>query len=83
LPDGSGWELIKTLLQHCPVRGIAISGYGYDTDIQKSLEAGFVEHLTKPIAADHLFAAIERVAAMPLPTLPGSITHAQPWPAPR
>lgn len=70
LPDGSGWELMKTLLKRGPVRGIAISGYAYDADIEKSLEAGFSEHLTKPIAAESLFAAIERVAALPLPQRP-------------
>ncbi len=70
LPDGSGLELIKALFCRCPVRGIAISGYGFDADIQKSLEAGFAEHLTKPVEAHHLFAAIERVAALPLPSGP-------------
>jgi len=67
LPDGTGWELMKELLSRCPVRGIAVSGYGYDDDIRKSLEAGFAEHLTKPVAAEKLIAAIERVAALPLP----------------
>jgi two-component system CheB/CheR fusion protein len=80
LPDGSGLDLIQTLLRRCPVRGIAISGYAYDADIQKSLDAGFAEHLTKPIDARHLFAAIERVAALPLPTLPNStMPDIPPW----
>jgi CheY-like chemotaxis protein len=67
LPDGTGWELMKTLLKECPVRGIAISGYAYAADIEASHEAGFAEHLTKPVSAEHLRAAIERVATRPLP----------------
>jgi CheY-like chemotaxis protein len=27
---------------------VALSGYGQDSDIQASLDAGFDEHLTKP-----------------------------------
>ena len=78
LPDESGWELMNALLRRCPVRGIAISGYAYDTDIRRSLEAGFLEHLTKPVTAESLFAAIERVAALPLPTPPGRLaSHTQ------
>jgi len=73
LPDGSGWELMKTVLKHCPVRGIAISGYAYDADVEKSLEAGFSAHLTKPIAAESLFATIARVAALPRPASPNPI----------
>ncbi len=29
--------------------GIALSGYGQETDIQASREAGFVAHLVKPV----------------------------------
>ena len=29
--------------------GIALSGYGMDDDLRRSREAGFVEHLTKPV----------------------------------
>jgi len=66
LPDGSGWDLLRTLLLRCPIRAIAVSGYGYDHDIRKSIAAGFIEHLTKPVEAEKLIAAIERVAALPL-----------------
>ena len=72
LPDGSGWELMKTLLKRRPVRAIAISGHGYNTDVQKSIQAGFAEHLTKPITIENLYAAIERVGSLPLGEGPGS-----------
>jgi CheY-like chemotaxis protein len=31
------------------LRGIALSGYGTDEDLQLSREAGFVAHLIKPV----------------------------------
>jgi CheY-like chemotaxis protein len=40
--------------------GIAISGFGNNGDIERSLQAGFSEHLTKPIKLDNLEAAINR-----------------------
>jgi PAS domain S-box-containing protein len=62
LPDGSGLDLIRELRARQPVPGIALTGHGMDDDIQRSLEAGFVEHLTKPIDFRSLEEAIARVA---------------------
>jgi CheY-like chemotaxis protein len=42
--------------------GIAMSGYGMDEDIRKSQEAGFSEHLVKPISFAQLDQAIQRLA---------------------
>ena len=42
-------------------RGIAISGYGMESDIQRSLEAGFSEHLVKPLDLKALELALQRV----------------------
>lgn len=61
LPDGTGQELIRQLLAKRPVRGIALSGYGMEADIQQSVDAGFLEHLVKPINARQLEDAIMRV----------------------
>jgi CheY-like chemotaxis protein len=63
LPDGNGMDLIRYLRAERPIRGIAISGFGMDTDISKSLEAGFSEHLVKPVKLEKLEAAIARVMA--------------------
>jgi signal transduction histidine kinase/ActR/RegA family two-component response regulator len=63
LPDGSGTELIACLRAIKPIRGIAISGFGMNGDIEKSLKAGFSAHLVKPIKVDKLEAAIDRVMA--------------------
>jgi two-component system CheB/CheR fusion protein len=61
LPDGNGMDLIRYLRVKLPIRGIAISGFGMDSDISKSLEAGFSEHLVKPVKLEKLEAAIARV----------------------
>jgi PAS domain S-box-containing protein len=63
LPDGSGLELMRELrnLQRRPA-GIALSGFGMADDLRKSRDAGFQEHLTKPVNFDVLLAAIGRVA---------------------
>jgi CheY-like chemotaxis protein len=41
------------------VRGIALSGYGMEEDVRRSLDAGFERHLTKPINLQALHAAIQ------------------------
>jgi len=51
LPVMSGYELARRVRQNPEndsTRLVALSGYGQDSDIQASLEAGFDEHLTKP-----------------------------------
>ena len=61
LPDGSGLELMRQLMSKRPIRGIALSGFGKDEDIERSRAAGFSEHLTKPIDIKQLEAAIVRL----------------------
>jgi signal transduction histidine kinase len=63
LPDGNGMDLLRVLRSRRPIRGIAISGFGMDVDIGKSLQAGFAEHLVKPVKLEKLEAAIARVMA--------------------
>jgi CheY-like chemotaxis protein len=46
LPDGTGRDLIRALGRERPVKGIALSGYGADADVQRNAEAGFTRHLT-------------------------------------
>jgi PAS domain S-box-containing protein len=57
LPDGNGYELMQELRQRHGLKGIALSGYGMEQDIERSREAGFVGHLTKPVT----FRTLERV----------------------
>ena len=60
LPDGDGWELMKRLSATRHIRAIALSGHNSVDDLQRSAEAGFVEHLAKPLCPEKLCAAIER-----------------------
>ena len=60
LPDGTGIDLMMRLRAISNVPGIAISGFGNNGDIERSLRAGFSEHLIKPVKLDNLEAAIER-----------------------
>lgn len=64
LPDATGCELLAELHAKYGLRGIAMSGFGSDTDLSQTKEAGFLEHLIKPIDAKTLDAAIQRVAQL-------------------
>jgi len=61
LPDGTGIELMTCLRAISNIRGIAISGFGRNGDIERSLKAGFSEHLVKPVKIEKLEAAIDRI----------------------
>jgi len=47
------------------VPSIALTGYGMSSDVQRSVEAGFLEHLVKPVNARELQEAVERVLGRP------------------
>jgi signal transduction histidine kinase len=64
LPDATGCELLEELRDKHGLCGIAMSGFGSDADIVQSKEAGFLEHLVKPIDATVLDAAIQRAARL-------------------
>jgi signal transduction histidine kinase/CheY-like chemotaxis protein len=67
LPDGSGMELMMQLHAISRIPGIAISGFGNNGDIEKSLQAGFSEHLIKPVKLEKLEAAMGRaIGAKPV-----------------
>jgi PAS domain S-box-containing protein len=63
LPDGSGLELMREVRQTWDVPGIAVSGFGSDEDVRMSHDAGFQQHLTKPIDVRALEEAL-RFAAL-------------------
>src|SRR5437764_12473951 len=61
LPDGSGYDLMREIhALRCAAKGIAVSGYGTEQDVEQSLRAGFAEHLVKPVAFETLRDAIRR-----------------------
>jgi PAS domain S-box-containing protein len=60
LPDGDGMNLMRELGSGGRIPGIAVSGFGAEEDRRLTREAGFVEHLTKPVDMGSLDAAIKR-----------------------
>jgi CheY-like chemotaxis protein len=58
LPDDNGWNLLSKLGRSRPSFCIAISGYGMAQDVQRSREAGFHHHLTKPFLPSELEALL-------------------------
>ena len=65
LPDGTGLDLMRAIKRRRDVPAIALTGYGMEGDVQKSLEAGFVAHLTKPVDFATLDSMIRKVVAKP------------------
>jgi PAS domain S-box-containing protein len=61
LPDGNGIDLMKELrTSNEELQGIALTGYGMEQDIARSLEAGFASHLIKPVSVESLEHALAR-----------------------
>lgn len=65
LPDGRGTELLEQFFALYGWRppAIAMSGFGMDDDVERSQQAGFSEHLTKPVEFSALQEAISRLAS--------------------
>ena len=63
LPDMTGYELMKQIKDRYRTKGIALSGYGMEEDIRRSSQAGFNDHLVKPLSFSQLEQSIRRVAA--------------------
>jgi CheY-like chemotaxis protein len=61
LPDGDGNDLMSELRERHGLKGVALTGYGMEQDIQRNLASGFVAHLTKPVQIQEL----ENVLAIP------------------
>jgi len=43
------------------IRGVALSGFGMESDIERSMEAGFEEHLIKPVNLERLGEILHQV----------------------
>jgi CheY-like chemotaxis protein len=59
LPDRSGYELMREVRVNKHLPGIALSGFGSEEDVNQAREAGFAEHLTKPINFERLEKTIQ------------------------
>ncbi|PYI86678.1 MAG: hypothetical protein DMF09_00830, partial [Verrucomicrobia bacterium] len=60
LPDRSGYDLMREVRSTKPLPGIALSGFGTEQDVNEARDAGFSEHLTKPIARVIIWTAATR-----------------------
>jgi len=70
LPDGTGYDLMSAMRDRFGTRGIAFSGFGMDQDVQKSLQAGFSAHLTKPVDFERLKEAMSQALSQSGPQPP-------------
>ena len=62
LPDGDGYNLVREAKRRQPLSAIALSGYGTEEDVRRSLEAGFDYHLTKPVDLNGLRSLLQKIA---------------------
>ncbi|QNB11437.1 hybrid sensor histidine kinase/response regulator [Paraburkholderia tropica] len=63
LPDGSGIDFIRAFRKESAAPAIALTGFGTDDDVRRSLDAGFTAHLTKPVNFEQLERLIEEAVA--------------------
>jgi CheY-like chemotaxis protein len=55
LPEMDGYEVARRVrAEHPDVQLVALTGYGREQDRQRVREAGFVEHVLKPVRLDDL-----------------------------
>jgi two-component system, OmpR family, response regulator len=66
LPDVNGWDLMRQLRSRTRAYAIAMSGFGAEADIQRSLASGYQYHLVKPFVP----AALEEVLRTVEPARP-------------
>ena len=65
LPDGTGVDFLRRVhaLLDDPPPAVALSGYGTEQDVRNSHDAGFREHLTKPVDLEQLERAVRQMLA--------------------
>jgi CheY-like chemotaxis protein len=52
---------MKQIRDRHGIKGIALSGYGMEEDLRRSREAGFLDHIIKPVNVSQLVAVLQRV----------------------
>jgi CheY-like chemotaxis protein len=62
LPDVNGWDLMKQLRPRTSAYAIAMSGFGGETDVQRSFACGYQHHLVKPFVPAALEEVLRKVA---------------------
>ncbi len=62
LPDRSGVDLLKDIrASGNALKAIALTGFGQEEDVRRTLEAGFAQHLTKPVDLEVLETALRKL----------------------
>ncbi len=61
LPDADGYTLMKRLREGYGLRGVALTGYGMEDDIERGRAAGFEAHITKPVDVNKLTAVLAKM----------------------
>ena len=72
LPEMDGYELARTItleLGHRTPKLIALTGYAQSTDRERAIEAGFVEHLAKPVDMKKLANTLRKALSAPSESL--------------
>jgi PAS domain S-box-containing protein len=73
MPGADGYDLIAQIRSlpvecGCDVPALALTAFARKEDRTRSLEAGFQEHLPKPVESELLILTIQRLAGRPLAT---------------
>jgi len=66
LPELDGYEIARRVRAHpatSAIRLVAVTGYGQEEDRRRALDAGFDEHLVKPVEPSRLLQVIGRLVA--------------------
>ena len=64
LPDKDGFAVKRELEEHCPeVRVVALTGFTQADIARQSRDAGFADHLTKPVEAAELKDVVDHECA--------------------
>jgi CheY-like chemotaxis protein len=74
MPGEDGYSLIRKIASTRPdmrsLPAAAVTAYATSEDRQRALEAGYRDHLTKPVDPGALVATVARLAGRPLPLRP-------------
>jgi CheY-like chemotaxis protein len=63
MPDSHGFDVVRALREMPkPPRVAAMTGYGQEGDRQRTTEAGFAAHLTKPVSMEQLRRLIDETS---------------------
>jgi PAS domain S-box-containing protein len=61
LPDGNGYDLVREAKRRQSLKAVALSGFGTEADVRRSLEAGFDYHVTKPVDINGLRSLLQKL----------------------